>query len=92
MRRRPARRRLGREQDRLVGDVDVLDWLKLLRCAELYDVGKANYLQGGLNLASLTDVRRIEAEDDERICVRRRGEQEAKPKKRQRKILPDDDE
>ena len=47
---------------------------------------------GGLNLANLTDEQQIEAEDDYRICVRRGSDQEAKPTKRQRKILPDDDE
>jgi hypothetical protein len=47
---------------------------------------------GGLNLANLSDEQQIEAEDDYPICVRHGSEQEAKPKKRQPKILPDDDE
>ena len=50
------------------------------------------YEKGGLNLAHLTDEQQIEAEDDYRICARRGGEQESKPKKRQRKMLRDDDE
>jgi len=39
-----------------------------------------------------SDGHQFEAEDDCRICLRRGSEQEAKPKKRQHKILPDDDE
>ena len=71
--------------------MDRLDWLRIFRCAELYDVGKANDEQGGLNLESLTDEQQIEAADDSRISERRGGEQAAKPKKRKRKILPDDE-
>ncbi len=54
--------------------------------------GRAVYEKGGLNLANLTDEQQIEAEDNYRICVRRGGEQESKPKKRQRKMLQDEDE
>ena len=81
-----------RDKDRPGSDVDLLDWLRQCRRAGLYEQGRAIYENGGLNLANLTDEQQIEAEDDYRICVRRGSEQAAKPKKRQRKILPDDDE
>jgi hypothetical protein len=81
-----------RDKDRPGSDVDLLDWLRQCRRAGLYEQGRAIYENGGLNLANLTDEQQIEAEDDYRICVRRGSVQEAKPKKRQRKILPDDDE
>jgi len=45
-----------------------------------------------LNLANLTDEQQIEAEDDYRICARRGSEQEAKPRKRQRKMKQADDD
>ena len=81
-----------RDKDRPGSDVDLLDWLRQCRRAGLYEQGRAIYEKGGLNLANLTDEQQIEAEDDYRICVRRGSEQEAKPKKRQRKMLQDDDE
>jgi DNA modification methylase len=81
-----------RDKDRPGSDADLLDWLRQCRRAGLYEQGRAIYENGGLNLANLTDEQQIEAEDDYRICVRRGSEQEAKPKKRQRKILPGDDE
>jgi hypothetical protein len=43
-------------------------------------------------LANLEDEQQIEAEDDYRICVRRGSEEEAKPKRRQRKTRDEDDE
>jgi hypothetical protein len=43
-----------------------------------------------LNLANLTGEQQIEAEDDFRICARRGSEEEAKPKKKQRKMKPGD--
>ncbi len=81
-----------RDKDRPGSDVDLLDWLRLCRRAGLYEQGRAIYEKGGLNLANLTDEQQIEAEDDYRICARRGSEQESKPKKRQRKMLQDDDE
>ena len=81
-----------RDKDRPGSDVDLLDWLRQCRRAGLYEQGRAIYEKGGLNLANLTDEQQIEAEDDYRICVRRGSEQESKPKKRQRKMLQDDDE
>ncbi|MGA7496787.1 MAG: hypothetical protein WBX00_08675 [Isosphaeraceae bacterium] len=81
-----------RDKDRPGSDVDLLDWLRQCRRAGLYEQGRAMYEKGGLNLAHLTDEQQIEAEDDYRICARRGGEQESKPKKRQRKMLRDDDE
>jgi len=81
-----------RDKDRPGGDVDLLDWLRQCRRAGLYEQGRAIYEKGGLNLANLTDEQQIEAEDDYRICVRRGSEQEAKPKKRQRKMKQDTDE
>ena len=81
-----------RDKDRPGSDVDLLDWLRQCRRAGLYEQGRAIYEKGGLNLANLTDEQQIEAEDDYRICARRGSEQESKPKKRQRKMLQDDDE
>ena len=81
-----------REKDRPGSDVDLLDWLRQCRRAGLYEQGRAIYEKGGLNLANLTDEQQIEAEDDYRICVRRGGDEEAKPKRRQRKMKQDGDE
>ena len=81
-----------RDKDRPGSDVDLLDWLRQCRRAGLYEQGRAIYEKGGLNLANLTDEQQIEAEDDYRICVRRGSDQEAKPKKRQRKMKQDTDE
>ncbi len=81
-----------RDKDRPGSDVDLLDWLRQCRRAGLYEQGRAIYEKGGLNLANLTDEQQIEAEDDYRICARRGSEQESKPKKRQHKMLQDDDE
>ncbi len=65
---------------------DLLDWLRQCRRTGLYEQGKAIYERGGLNLTNLSDEQQIEAEDDYRICDRRGGEVEAKPKKRHRKM------
>ncbi len=81
-----------RDKDRPGSDVDLLDWLRQCRRAGLYEQGRAIYEKGGLILASLSDERQIEAEDDFRICVRRGSDEEARPKKRQRKMKHDDDE
>ncbi len=48
-----------------------VNWLRQCRRAGLYELGKAIYEKGGLNLANLTNEQQIEAEDDYRICVRR---------------------
>jgi hypothetical protein len=72
-------------------DVDLLDWLRQCRRAGLYEQGRAIYEKGGLNSANLNDEQQIEAEDDYRICVRRRSENEAKPKKKRRKMTEDDE-
>ena len=68
------------------------DWLRQCRRAGLYEQGRATYEMGGLNLANLTDEQQIEAEDDYRIRVRRGSDQEAKPRKRQRKMKPGDEQ
>jgi hypothetical protein len=68
-------------KDRPGSDVNLLDWLRQCRRAGLYERGRAIYVKGGLNLANLTDEQQIEAEDDDRICLRRGGEQETKPEK-----------
>ena len=81
-----------RDKDRPGSDVNLLDWLRQCRRAGLYELGKAMYEKGGLNLAHLTDEQQIEAEDDFRICVRRGSDEETRPKKRQRKMKQDDDE
>jgi DNA modification methylase len=80
-----------RDKDRPSSGVDLLDWLRECRRAGLYEQGKAIYEKGGLNSASLTEEQQIEAEDDYRICARRGGTEEAKPK-RQRRTEQDDDE
>jgi hypothetical protein len=80
-----------RDKDRPGGDVDMLDWLRQCRRAGLYEQGRAIYEKGGLNLANLTDEQQIEAEDDYRICARRGGNEEAKPKRKSRKIKEDDE-
>ena len=69
----------------------LLDWLRQGHGAGPYEQGKAIYEKGGLNLANLTDEQQIEAEDDYWICVRRGRDGETKPKKRQRKMKPDDE-
>jgi DNA modification methylase len=81
-----------RDKDRPGSDVDLLDWLRQCRRAGLYDQGKAIYEKGGLNSANLTDEQQIEAEDDYRICARRGGTAEAKPKRKQRKRKSDDEQ
>lgn len=81
-----------RDRDRPASDVDLLDWLRQCRRAGLYEQGKAIYDKGGLNLAGLSDEQQIEAEDDYRICARRGGEQESRPKRRQRTLIQDDEE
>jgi DNA modification methylase len=80
-----------RDKDRPSSDVDLLDWLRQCRRAALYEQGRAIYEKGGLNLANLTDEQQIEAEDDYRICARRGSTEEAKPKRKQRKMKPDDE-
>ena len=82
----------GRDKDRPGSDVDLPYWLRQCRRAGLYEQGRATYVKRGLNLANLTDEQQIEAEDVYRICVRRGSEQEAKPKKRQRRVKQDNDE
>ncbi len=84
--------RTVRDKDRPSGDVDLLDWLRQCRRAGLYEQRRAIYETGGLNLANLTDEQQIEAEDDYRICLRRGSEEEAKPKKRQRRLKQNHDE
>jgi len=80
-----------RDKDRPGSDADLLDWLRQCRRAGLYDQGKAIYEKGGMNSANLTDEQQIEAEDDYRICARRGSTEEAKPKRRPRKMKPDDE-
>jgi DNA modification methylase len=80
-----------RDKDRPGSEVDLLDWLRQCRRAGLYEQGTAIY-EKGLTLSNLSEEQQIEAEDDYRICVRRGSEQEAKPKKRQRRMKQDNDE
>ncbi len=81
-----------RDKDRPARDADLLDWLRQCRRAGLHEQGKAIYEKGGLNLANLTDEQQIEAEDDYRICVRRGGDEEAKPKRKRRKMKSDEEQ
>src|SRR4029078_6824860 len=53
-----------RDKDRPGSDVDLLDWLRQCRRADLYEQGRAIYEKGGLNLANLDDEQQIEAEDN----------------------------
>jgi hypothetical protein len=80
-----------RDKDHPSSDVDLLDWLRQCRRAGLYEQGKAIYEKGGLNSAHLSDEQQIEAEDDYRICVRRGGDEEAKPKRKQRRTTQQGD-
>jgi hypothetical protein len=80
-----------REKDRPGSDVDLLDWLRQCRRAGLYEQGRAIYEKGGMNLANLDDEQQIEAEDNYRSCVKHGGEEEAKPKKKRRKMTEDDE-
>ncbi len=75
-----------RDNDRPGSDSDLLDWLRQCRRAGLYEQGKAISETGGLNLAHLTNEQQIEAEDDYRTCVRRGSTEEAKPKRKPRRI------
>jgi hypothetical protein len=81
-----------REKDRPGSDVDLLDWLHQCRRAGLYEQGRAIYEKGGLNLANLDDEQQIEAEDNYRSCVKHGAEEEAKPKRKQRRTREEGDE
>ena len=70
-----------REQDRPANDRTLAEWIRQCRRAGLYEQGRALYEKGGLNLESLTDEEQIAVEDDYRICVKRKGEDESKPKR-----------
>ncbi len=74
-----------REQDRPANDRTLAEWIRQCRRAGLYEQGRALYEKGGLNLEKLTDEERITVEDDYRICVKRKGEDESKPKRRHKK-------
>ncbi|MCY2995384.1 MAG: hypothetical protein NTY19_47095 [Planctomycetota bacterium] len=81
-----------RDKDCPGSDVDLLDWLRQCRRAGLYEQGRAIY-EKSLRLDKLTEEERLEADECWQICVRRGSDEEAKPKKRQRKVkLGDDDE
>lgn len=73
-----------RDQDRPTNDRTLAEWIRQCRRAGLYEQGRALYEKGGLNLENLDDEEQIAVEDDYRICVKRKGEDGAKPK-RQRK-------
>lgn len=81
-----------RDKDRPSSDADLLDWLRQCRRAGLFEQGRAIYEKGGLNLANLDDEQQIEAEDNYRSCVKHGTDEEAKPKRRQRKTKDGDDE
>ena len=74
-----------REQDRPTNDRTLAEWIRQCRRAGLYEQGRALYEKGGLNLESLTDEEQIAVEDDYRICVKRKGEDESKPKRQRRR-------
>ena len=74
-----------RHKDRPASDVAILEWLRQCRRAGLYEQGRAIYEKGGLNLANLDDDQQIEAEDNYRSCVKHGSEEEAKPKRKQRR-------
>jgi hypothetical protein len=54
--------------------------------------GRAIYEKGGLNLANLDDEQQIEAEDNYRSCVTHGSDEEAKPKRKQRRAREEGDE
>jgi hypothetical protein len=74
-----------REQDRPANDRTLAEWIRQCRRTGLYEQGRALYEKGGLNLESLTDEEQIAAEDDYRICVKRKGEDQSKPKRGRKK-------
>jgi len=74
-----------REQDRPANDRTLAEWIRQCRRAGLYEQGRALYEKGGINLENLTDEEQIAVEDDYRICVKRKGEDESKPKRQRRK-------
>jgi DNA modification methylase len=74
-----------RDQDRPANDRTLAEWIRQCRRAGLYEQGRALYEKGGLNLKNLGDEEQIAVEDDYRICVKRKGEDGAKPKRQRRK-------
>jgi hypothetical protein len=74
-----------REQDRPPNDRTLAEWIRQCRRAGLYEQGRTLYEKGGLNLESLTDEEQIAAEDDYRICVKRKSEDQSKPKRGRKK-------
>jgi len=73
-----------RDKDRPGNDHTLADWIRQCRRAGLFEQGRALYEKGGLNLDHLNETEQIEVEDDYRICVRRGGAAEAKPKRQRR--------
>lgn len=74
-----------RDQDRPANDRTLAEWIRQCRRAGLYEQGRALYEKGGLNLENLGDEEQIAVEDDYRICVKRKGEDGAKPRRQRRK-------
>ena len=70
-----------RDKDRPGNDHTLADWIRQCRRAGLFEQGRALYEKGGMNLDNLNETEQIEAEDDYRICVRRGGAAEAKPRR-----------
>ena len=74
-----------RDQDRPANDRTLAEWIRQCRRAGLHEQGRALYEKGGLNLENLSDEEQIAVEDDYRTCVKRKTENEAKPKRKRRK-------
>jgi hypothetical protein len=73
-----------RDKDRPGNDHTLADWIRQCRRAGLFEQGRALYEKGGLNLDHLNETEQIEVEDDYRICVRRGGAAEARPRRKRR--------
>lgn len=74
-----------REQERPANDRTLAEWIRQCRRAGLYEQGRALFEKGGLNQGSLSEEEQIAVEDDYRICVKRKGDNEAKPRRRGRR-------
>jgi hypothetical protein len=61
------------------------DWIRQCHRAGLFEQGRVLYEKGGLSLDRLNEAEQLEVEDDYRICVRRGGAAETRPRRQRRK-------
>ncbi len=71
-----------RDKDRPTDDFSLAEWVRECRRAGLYEQGKVLYEKGGINTDNLDEERLLELEEDYSICVKRRGEDIKKRKKK----------